>query len=74
MHRKRADRSTEPDRNSVVNSILHVLLNYDEADALNVLRYMRSCDSLEDVMEFVGLWKTNSNLYIFPDIEMPSTK
>lgn len=40
-------------KNSTLHTLIQALLNYDEEDAFDLVRQIRSCDSLEDVAESI---------------------
>ncbi|CRG83977.1 Nitrogen assimilation transcription factor nirA [Talaromyces islandicus] len=40
-------------RNTTLQTLIHAILNYDEEDVFDLVRQIRSCDSLEDVAESV---------------------
>ncbi|KAL1967889.1 hypothetical protein VTN77DRAFT_2306 [Rasamsonia byssochlamydoides] len=40
-------------RNTTLQTLIHAILNYDEDDAFELVRQIRSCDNLEDVAESI---------------------
>ncbi|OJJ50946.1 hypothetical protein ASPZODRAFT_148327 [Penicilliopsis zonata CBS 506.65] len=51
VYRKDAD--TLRTRNTTLQTIIHAILNYEEDDALGLVRQIRACDNLEDVAESI---------------------
>jgi hypothetical protein len=47
------DTDTLRTKNSTLHTLVQALLNYDEEDAFDLVRQIRSCDSLEDVAQSI---------------------
>ncbi|KAF7167053.1 hypothetical protein CNMCM6106_002603 [Aspergillus hiratsukae] len=68
------DTDTLRSKNSTLHTLIQALLNYDEEDAFDLVRQIRSCDSLEDVAQsIVSRDKGAAPGEIFPSGDESST-
>jgi hypothetical protein len=69
------DTDTLRTKNSTLHTLIQALLNYDEEDAFDLVRQIRSCDSLEDVAQsIVSRDKEPAPGEIFPSGDESSTQ
>src|SRR5271170_8489843 len=65
-------------RNSTMQTLIHAILNYEEEDVPELVRQIRTCESLDDLAENIiakekGLLQKQDNpdSPIYPDNELP---